>query len=205
MRLVHTKTCAVGILGLQAGAEFQSAVVSLTWPSRVSAAATFALAALACQFLVWMFVTIDADVPAWPVFWMQIAVMPLAGALGATCWTQQALTHREGVWRGWAVMFIFVCASAITVASVLGRSDTLTEWVTVFVASFALMVRVLGAALIFAFGVAGYFLSDDRQVQAAAPSVPAEPSISPLPPGSANDSDFGPTLATCAAEDRLDG
>lgn len=139
-----------------------------------SAGAAFASAALACQSLVWMFVTIDADVPALPVFWMQIAVAPLAGALGTIFWTPQALTPREGVWRGWAVMFIFVCASATIVTSVLGRSDTLSEWVTAFVASFAMMVRVLGSAMLFAFGVAGYLLSNSAAHPPTTAGWPAE-------------------------------
>ena len=167
---------------------------SLTY--RFSAAAAFALAALTCQILVWLFVDIDRDVPAWSVFWLQCTVVPLAGALGAICWSPQAIKPREGVWRGWGVMFLFICASASIVATALGDLGSAADWSIGFVAAFGLLVRVLGAAMLFTFGLAGYLLSDE--------TTDLKSTRLQIATRSANDSRFGLPAAGSSSEERLD-
>lgn len=168
---------------------------------RSTVAVAFAMAALSCQILVWLCVDIDHDLPVWRVFWLQCTVVPVAGLLGALIWPPQSLTQREGVWRGWAVMFVFMCASAGLLATVLGDYSNVAEWTSALVTSFALMFRVLGAALLFAFGVTGYFLADDAPV---ATQAPTQVESAHLAQWSANDSDFGLHAVVRSPEDRVD-
>lgn len=129
---------------------------------RIAASFAFGTAALLCQALTWVFITIDNEYWGLAAFSLELAAIPMSMIVAFIWWPREAKGPKASAWEGFSVLLIYLNFMALIGTIMYGPYEDMIALFSTFAYFVAFAVQVLGAPLLLTFCMAGYLLCDEN-------------------------------------------